>query len=418
MGANDELLDLAYRCLPGASFGAFALPEGAEMVLARGQGSKVYDVDGREYIDYVLGSGPMILGHAHPAVVAAVQERVARGSSFYVLSEPAIRLAEKLIKASPCAEAVKFAGSGSEATYFALRLARAATKREKVVKFEGGYHGHHDYSMAEESAGIPEAVRSSVLVAPFNDLEGTSALVKEHADDIAAVIVEPLQRMIAPAPGFLEGLRALTARHGILLVFDEVVTGFRLAWGGAQELYGVIPDLACYGKIIGGGLPLAAVCGRRDILDLANPRRRGSKEHVWLSGTFNGNPLSAVAGLAVLSELEKPGAYQRLNAAGERIRTGLCEIFRRRGVPAQVVGVGSLANVYASSTPINDYRSLQRADMGLTHRLWIELIRRGVLTNLPAKLYLSLVHTDEDLERTLTAFDESLAVVLASAGGR
>ncbi|MBI4587700.1 MAG: aminotransferase class III-fold pyridoxal phosphate-dependent enzyme [Candidatus Rokubacteria bacterium] len=418
MGRQEELLELAYRYLPGAAFGAFAFPEGAEVVVAGGRGSKVWDVEGREYIDYILGSGPMILGHAHPAVVRAVQEQIAQGSSFYALNEAAIRLAEKIVRACPCAEAVKFAGTGSEATYFALRLARAATGREEVVKFEGGYHGHHDYSMADESAGIPRGARSSVLVAPFNDLAGTAAVIEEQADDIAAVIVEPLQRVIPPAPGFLEGLRALTSRHGILLVFDEVVTGFRLAYGGAQQFYGVVPDLACYGKIIGGGLPLAAVAGRRDILDLANPRRRGTKEYAWVSGTFSGNPLGAVAGLAVLSELEKPGAYQRLHAIGDRLRAGLGEIFRRRGVSAQVLGVGPLANVYSSPEPICDYRSLRRADMRLTQGLWVELIRRGVMTNLPAKLYLSLAHTDDDIDRTLAMFDESLRAVLDGVGIR
>lgn len=408
MRTNEELLGRASLYMPGAALGVFTLPEGAEVVIARGLGSKVFDVEGREYIDYVLGSGPMILGHAHPSVVAAVHEQASRGFSFYALNEPAIRLAEKLVKACPCGEAVKFAGSGSEATYFALRLARAATGRDKVVVFEGAYHGHHDYSILDASAGIPEAVRRSVLVAPFNDLGGVTSLIEQNANGIAAVIVEPLQRVISPAPGFLEGLRAVTKRYGIVLVFDEVVTGFRLAYGGAQEFYGVTADLVCYGKIIGGGLPLAAVCGRRALVDLANPRRQGTKEYAWLSGTYNGNPMAAAAGLAVLSELEKPGTYNRLHAAGEKIRAGLRHVFQRQGVPAEVLGAGPVANVYATREPITDHRSLQRADTGLTHRLWAELIRRRVMTNLPAKLYLSLAHTDEDIDRTLAAFADCI----------
>lgn len=416
MGTSEELLGLATRYLPGAALSVFALPEGAEVVIARGLGSKVFDVDGREYIDYVLGSGPMILGHAHPAVVAAVEAQARRGFSFYALNEAAIRLAEKIITACPCGEALKFAGSGSEATYFALRLARAATGREKVVMFEGGYHGHHDYSVHGASAGIPEGARSSVLVAQFNDLEITTSIVEPHAHEIAAIIVEPLHRVISPLPGFLQGLRALASRHGIVLVFDEVVTGFRLAWGGAQELYGVRPDLACYGKIIGGGLPMAAVCGRRDLIDLANPRRRGTGTYARISGTFNGNPLAAVAGLTALSELEKPGTYERLNAVGAKIRAGLGAVFARHGPPAQVLGAGPIANVYATAEPITSQHALQRADLSVNQRLWGELIRRGVMTNLPSKLYLSLAHTDEDIERTLESFDDSLGAL--RLGGR
>lgn len=420
MGANETLLSTALRYLPGASLGVFAFPEGTEVVVARGAGSRVFDVDGREYIDYLLASGPLILGHAHPQVVAAVQEQARRGFSFYALSEGAIRLAEKIVQASRCGDTVKFAGSGSEATYFALRLARAATGREKVLKFEGGYHGHHDYTVLEDSAGVPQAVRDSVLVARFNDLAGTTQMIEEHAREVAAVIVEPLHRVIPPAPGFLEALRALTRSHGILLVFDEVVTGFRLAYGGGQEFYGVTPDLACYGKIIGGGLPLAAVCGPRDILDLANPGRRGAKDYVWLSGTFNGNPLAAAAGLATLSELEKPGAYARLHAAGDMMRTGLVRIFEKHGVPAQGVGAGPVVNVFAAAGPITEHRALEQADLRLTRRLWADLLRRGVLVNLPAKLYLSLAHTDAEIERTLAIFDECLGVAVpeASASGR
>jgi glutamate-1-semialdehyde 2,1-aminomutase len=422
MASNAELVKRAYQAMPGASLGSFYLPEDYEFVIQRGAGSRVWDVDGRACIDYVMGSGPMILGHAHPGVVAAVQAQLAKGSTFYGLNEPAIQLAEKIIAASPCAEAAKFCGSGAEATFYALRLSRAATGRERVLKFEGGYHGHHDYAMMSvwpnrlepfptavaDSAGIPSDAQRNVLVAPFNNLQATVEILEQHRHDVAAVIVEPLNRMLEPAPGFLEGLRKTTRDLGIVLIFDEVVTGFRVAWGGAQELYGVTPDLACYGKIIGGGLPLAAVAGRRDLLELANPRKKGAPDYVYVSGTLNGNPVSAVAGLATLAVLERPGTYDRLRAVGDRLRTGLREMVTRLEVPAQVLGRGPLANIYFSAEPITDYRSSLRADSRITQQLTRKLLARGILTNLAAKMYLSLALSDADIDETLEAFEASL----------
>jgi glutamate-1-semialdehyde 2,1-aminomutase len=427
MASNPALLQDATNLLPGASLGSFYLPEKDDLVIDRGAGSHVWDVAGREFIDCILGSGPMVIGHAHPAVVAAVTAQIARGASFYALNEPAIRLADKIVKAAPCAEAVKFCGAGAEATFYALRLARAATGREKILKFEGGYHGHHDYALmsvwpkrldpfpaaAPDSAGIPRSVADHVLIAPFNDLATTVAIMERHKDDLAAVIVEPLSRMLAPVPGFLEGVREATRRLGAVLIFDEVVTGFRVAYGGAQELYGVVPDLACYGKIVGGGLPLAAIAGKRDIIELANPRKKGSPDYTYISGTLNGNPVSCAAGLATIAELEKPGAYDRLRAVGDRLRAGLRAIASRLSIPAQVLGHGPLANIYFTPDPVIDYRSSLKSDSRLTQLLGSELLARGVLTNLAAKMYLSLAHSDRDIDTTLQAFEDSLKAITA-----
>jgi glutamate-1-semialdehyde 2,1-aminomutase len=430
MASNAELLKRAYRIFPGASLGTFYLPENHEFVIQQGRGCRVWDVDGNEYLDYVMGSGPMVLGHAHPAVVGAVRRQIEHGSTFYGLNDVAIELAEKIVAAAPCAEGIKFCGSGAEATFYALRLARAATGRPKILKFEGGYHGHHDYAMMSvtptrladfptavpDSAGIPEGMERQVLVAPFNDLALTADIIRRHRDELAAVIIEPLNRMLEPAAGFLEGIKQLTRQVGALLIFDEVVTGFRIAWGGAQEVYGVTPDLATYGKIIGGGLPLAAVAGRRDVMELANPRKKGAPDYVYASGTLNGNPLSASAGLATLEVMQQPGTYDTLNAIGESLRAGLREIAGRLGIPAQVLGRGPLANIYFTGEPVVDYRSGLKSDSRITQQLGRGLLTRRVLTNLAAKMYLSLAHGEAEVQRTLQAFEDVLRDICSKPG--
>lgn len=268
---HQDLMAKAQRYFPGASNGNAALSPETGFVIASGQGSRVYDIEGHAWIDYLLGSGPMILGHAHPQVVAAVQEQLAKGSTFFYLHDKAIELAEAIVEAVACAEQVRFTVSGTEATFFALRVARAFRGRDKILKFEGGYHGSHDYAMMNiegqhpqaypqairGSAGIPKSLEQEVLIAPFNDIERATTIIEEYHDELGAVIVEPFQRTLSPLPGFLEGLREVTAYYDIPLIFDEVVTGFRFAYGGAQEYYGVTPDLAAFGKIIGGGYPLA-----------------------------------------------------------------------------------------------------------------------------------------------------------------
>ena len=277
MANQRDLIERAARVMPGGILGSHRSGPGLEFVVAAARGPYLFDADGRRYLDYLLGSGPMLLGHAHPAVVEAAQRQAGHGTTFFLLNEPIIELAEEIVRAVPCAEQVRFTSTGSEATFFALRVARAHRGRDKVLKFEGGFHGTHDYALMSvsprspkafpaampDSAGIPHAIGDEVLIAPYNDLATVEALLAAHHQELAAVIVEPYQRVIPPAPGFLAGLRDVTRRYGVLLVFDEIVTGFRLAYGGAQEYYRVVPDIAAFGKVIAGGFPLARSEERR-----------------------------------------------------------------------------------------------------------------------------------------------------------
>jgi glutamate-1-semialdehyde 2,1-aminomutase len=426
-----KLLERARQRLPGGVLGTSRYADEAAFVVKRGQGSKIYDVSGREYIDYVLASGPLILGHAHPAVVAAVREQIEGGSTYFMVNEPIIELAEEICRALPCAEQVRFTSTGSEATFFALRVARTARQRDKILKFEGGYHGAHDYSMMSatprspkafpapvpDSSGIPHALEAEVLVAPYNDLATVEGIVATHADELAAVIIEPFQRLIPPQPGFLQGLREITRRHGVLLVFDEVVTGFRLAYGGAQQYYGVVPDIACIGKIVGGGFPLAAVCASEELMRPFDPQQDGKGDFISQSGTLNGNPIAAAAGLATLAELRKPGAYETIHGTGRRLMAGLTELIQRAGLPAQVVGEPVVFDVLFTSEPISDYRSLQKADGSLARAFTTELIKRGVVKN-TQKMYVSLVHSEDDVARTLQAAEDALKALPRRSSAR
>ena len=411
------LLEKAARYFPGGVLGTYRFPRDLAFVVKRARGSKLYDASGREYVDYLLGSGPLILGHAHPAVVAAVAEQLSKGTTYFLANEPIIQLAEELVNAVPCAEKVRFTSTGSEATFFALRLARAYRKRDKILKFEGGFHGNHDYSLMSatpkspkafpaatpDSAGIPHVLEGEVLVAPYNDLATTDALLAVYADQLAAVIVEPFQRVIPPRQGFLQGLRALTGRYQIPLIFDEVVTGFRFAYGGAQEYYGVVPDLTAHGKILGGGFPLAAVAGREAIMRSLDPSLEGTPDFVAQVGTLNGNPVAAVAGLATLAELRTPGAYQRFHRIGAMAREGLAELVKRRGYPVQVIGEAPVFDLFFTDRPIEDYRSALTSDAALLKAFNQECLKRGVLKG-SQKFYVSLAHTEADVDRTLEAF--------------
>jgi glutamate-1-semialdehyde 2,1-aminomutase len=429
---SDDLLTAASTYLPGGSTWMWSLPDDVRFVVDRGEGSRVIDTAGKTYVDYVLGSGPLLLGHAHPALVRAVQEQVAKGSTYHWLSASTIRLAERIVRAVPCAEKVRFVSTGTEATMLAMRMARVHTHREKVVKFEGGWHGLHDYAMVgnwhtgaapyptpvPDIGGIPKGTLDSMLVAPFNDRAVIEEVCETHGSEIAAVIVEPLQRAIPPAPGFLALLRELTRRHGAVLIFDEVVTGFRLAYGGAQEYYGVTPDLATYGKALSCGHALGAIAGRADIMDTADPARKGSAEYACLSGTLSGNPIACAAGMAALDELARPGVYDRLHAIGRRLREEMTAVAARRGVPLQALGDGPIAQpVFVDPRrPIRSERDLSGANARQAVRLGHELIRRGVFVIPGAKMYLSLAHTDADLDLTVRAFSDALAA-LGSQGG-
>jgi glutamate-1-semialdehyde 2,1-aminomutase len=374
----------------------------------------------------MLGSGPLILGHGHPEVVEAVQRQAAAGSTFFALNAPAIDLAQTIAQAVPCGEAIRFQTTGSEATFAALRLARAATGRDKVLKFEGGWHGGHDLGQLSgapaappafpeampDCDGIPAGACRDVLVAPFNDLSTTRDVVERHHRELAAVIVEPLQRALKPEPGFLAGLREITRKHAIVLVFDEIVTGFRLAWGGAQERYGVVPDLACYGKIIGGGYPVSAVVGRRELLELAAPTQKGKGKYCFLSGTLTANPVACAAGLATLGVLRQQGVYDQLHAKGQRLAEGLCRAGRDAGVPLQVLGDGPVLQVYfTGAAPLRNHRDLLAADRTKAVQFAYELIRRGIYCTPGGKLYLSLSHSDADLDATTEIAAQALAVM-------
>ena len=420
-----DLLAVAARCLPGGCLGQNPLPPELAFVVERAEGARLVDLRGRTYLDYVLGSGPLLLGHAHPALVRAVQEQVARGSTFFWLSEPSIRLAEAVVEAVPCADQVRFVSTGTEATMFACRMARAFTRREKVLKFEGGWHGLHDYAMVgnwrlpseapypsppPDVGGIPKGALASVLVAPFNDLDATTRIVADHADDVAAIIVEPLQRAIRPRPGFLAGLRDLAHRVGALLIFDEVVTGFRLAYGGAQEHYGVLPDLAVYGKALTCGFSLAAIAGRGDVMATADPGRKGTLDYAALSGTLSGNALACAAGVAALGELRRPGVYARLHALGERLRRGIERRAAAQGLAVRALGDGPIAQPFfvAPDADLSSERALKAADSRQAARFGLACLERGLFVIPGSKLYISLAHTDADLDWTLDVMEDAL----------
>lgn len=426
-----QLLAAAGRYLAGGGLGLFVLPPDLNLVVARGEGSRVWDVAGREYIDYHLGSGPALLGHAHPAVTAAVAAQLPKGTTFYFLNEPEIALAQKLVDAIPCADAVHYVGSGTEATFYALRIARAYTGRNKVMKFEGAWHGMHDYGLwgtvpaapspypraLPDSIGVPPETGDTVLVAPFNDPAQAVALIERHAHELAAVMVEPLQRVLLPEPGFLEALRDVTRRHGIVLVFDEIVTGFRIAWGGAQEKYGVVPDLACYGKAVSGGFPLAAIAGSADVLSVLDARTRPRGTVVWATNTLNGNPVCAAAGCAALDVLARPGVYDRLRAVGRRLREGFVAAGTRHGFAVQAPGEDAVFGVrFTDRRPLRNWTDLTTADRELGLRWALALLRRGLLVNPNEKFYVSIAHSDDDVARTLAIADDAFAALAAGRG--
>jgi glutamate-1-semialdehyde 2,1-aminomutase len=421
---ESALLHTALRRFPGGVLGGYYAPDDLQFVVKEARGAHLYDFSGREYIDYILGSGPMVLGHAHPAVIDAVEAQLRKGTTYFQLSEPAVALADEICRAVPCAEQLRYTSSGSEATFFALRVARAFRKRDKILKFEGGFHGTHDYSLMSvgprvpkafpaptpDSAGIPHAISEEVLVAPFNDLAETEAIIAAHHESLAAVIMEPFQRLVVPDKGFLTGVREVTRRYGVPLIFDEIVTGFRFAYGGAQEYYGVVPDIAALGKIIGGGFPLAAVVGSEEIMRHLAPSMEGAGDFVQQAGTLNGNPVAAAAGLATLAELRKPGTYTRLFEMGNRVKTALQDAARAAGFQAQVAGEAPVFEIYFTDRPITDYRATLTADRALHAAFTRALLERGVV-KAAQKIYVSLAHTEEDIQRTVEAFNAALKAV-------
>ncbi len=409
---KEDWVDLSFQLFPGGSFGEFNLPRELSTVLSHGKGSRLYDVYGKEFIDVSLSWGSAILGHAHPAVTEAVRRQIERGSSFSYVNDVALRLAEEMVRAIPCAEKVRFAASGTEATFYALRFAKAYTGKSKILKFEGAYHGAHDVGVMSlfpkrllpypspepTSAGVSKKVEEEVLIAPYNDLETTQRIIDRYSDELSCVIMEPLQRCTPPVEGFLEGIRDITRERGIVLIFDEVVTGFRLAYGGAQEYYGVTPDLAAFGKALGGGYPIGAICGRAELMDRCIEANLGQEGYVWFASTLAGNPVSAAASLATLGELRRPGTYERLHGLGRMLREGFKTLLEELGIPCQVLGDGPLCQVAFTDEPVKDYRSAFRADRQKGREFALGLFREGIFLNpMGTKLYLSCAHTDEDI---------------------
>lgn len=402
----------ARAVLPGGGFGNFD----PSITIREGRGSRVWDEEGRDYVDYLIGSGPMLLGHGHPEVLEAVIEQLPKGQTFFANNAAGIELAEVICAAVPCAEQLRYVSSGGEADMYAIRAARAFTGRDKIVKFEGGYHGMSaeaqmslaptnrlNFPQAQpDSAGIPQSVADEMLIAPFNDAEFIRSLLAEHGDTVAGLIVEPLQRIIPPAPGFLQLLREECDRYGIVLIFDEVVTGFRFAYGGAQELYGVTPDLCTLGKVIGGGFPLAALAGRADIMAHFDKSAVGADRWLMQLGTLSGNPVAAVAGLKTLEILRRDGQYEQLRANGRRVMEMMTRALDAEGIAHRIVGDETLFEPVFTATDPRDYRDVQSADAAASARFNAVLRAEGIFKS-GGKTYPSLALTEEDFARTEAA---------------
>jgi glutamate-1-semialdehyde 2,1-aminomutase len=421
---SEQLFARAREVIPGgvnSPVRSWRAVGGNPLFVARGDGARVTDADGRTYVDFVGSWGPLILGHAHPEVVAAIVERAAMGTSFGAPTVLEVDLARLVTEALPSVEQVRLVSSGTEATMSALRLARAATGRDAIVKFTGCYHGHVDALLVRagsgaltlgvpDSPGIPAVVAGLTLLAEFNDVAGTRDLLRSRGAEIAAVIVEPVagnMGVVAPEPGFLQMLREETARAGVLLVFDEVMTGFRVAWGGAQARYRVAPDLSCLGKIIGGGMPLAAFGGRRDLMQLISPAGP-----VYQAGTLSGNPISVSAGLATLRALQRvPDGYARLEALGQQAEAGLRDALAAAGVRGCVNRVGSMLTLFLGVDGVRDFQSALRADTAAFGRFFLGMLDQGVY--LPPSqfeaLFLSLAHDEADIDRLVGAARRVLA---------
>ncbi len=390
--------------------------------ILRAKGCRLYDVDGHSYIDYVGSWGPMIVGHAHQQVVNAIKRAANHGTSYGAPTPLEVRLAEMLVDAVPSLEMVRLVSSGTEAVMSAIRLARAATKRDNILKFDGGYHGHADSLLVKagsgvatlglpDSPGVPEDLARHTLTARYNDLDDVRRLLEAAPRSVAAVIVEPIagnMGVVPPMPGFLEGLRDLTREHGALLIFDEVISGFRAAYGGAQSLYGVLPDLTCLGKIIGGGLPVGAYGGRRDLMQMIAPAGP-----VYQAGTLSGNPLAVSAGIATLKLLQKPKVYEVLETRSASLADGLADAAKTAGVPVQINRAGSVLTVFFTATPVRDYATAKTADTARFGRFFSGMLDAGVYLP-PSQFeawFVSMTHTGREIDRTLKAARASFAGV-------
>jgi glutamate-1-semialdehyde 2,1-aminomutase len=401
---------------------AFKAVGGTPLFIRKAEGARMWDADGRAYIDYVGSWGPMILGHAYPPIVQAIQAAAARGTSYGAPCAAEVELADRVVRLMPSIEKVRFVSSGTEATMSALRLARGFTKRRKILKFEGCYHGHADSLLVAAgsgvatlgipgSPGVTPGTASDTLTAPFNSASAVEQIVKAHGNDLAAVIVEPVagnMGCVGPLHGYLESLRAITKRCGAVLIFDEVMTGFRVALGGAQQVYAITPDLTCLGKIIGGGLPVGAYGGRAEIMEKVAPLGP-----VYQAGTLSGNPLAMAAGCAALDDLVRPGTYERLDALSVRLQVGLARAAESAGVMLTVNRVGSMLTAFFCRGPVTDFASAKTSDTKAFARFFHGMLERGVY--LPPAQYeaafVSLAHSEADIDETVAAAGEALAAL-------
>jgi glutamate-1-semialdehyde 2,1-aminomutase len=417
-----QLFEQAKQLIPGgvnSPVRAFKSVGGEPLFIARGEGAYLYDVDGNRYTDYVCSWGPLILGHAPKPVVEAVQQAATRGTSYGAPTPLEVELAQMICEAVPSIELVRLVNSGTEATMSAIRLARGYTKRNKIVKFDGCYHGHADALLVAAgsgvmtlgipgSPGVPESVVQDTIQARFNDLDQFREIVEAQGKDIACVIVEPIagnMGVVPPSNGFLEGLRELTAQHGIVLIFDEVITGFRVAYGGAQELYGITPDMTTLGKIIGGGFPVGAYGGRRDIMEHIAPAGP-----VYQAGTLSGNPVAMTAGIAVLKVLKNKAIYEELEKKAQRLADGLAEAAKKANVPVTSNRVGSMMTTFFTNQPVTDYDSAKTADTQQYAKFFRAMLQRGTYFA-PSQFeaaFVSTAHSDEDIRQTLAAAEEAM----------
>ena len=420
-----EIFERAEKILVGgvnSPVRAFRSVGGEPLIIERGKGQFLYDADGNELLDYVCSWGAMLLGHAHPAVTAAIAEQAQRGTSYGATTELEVELAVMITRAIPFIEKIRFVSSGTEATMSAVRLARGVTKRDFILKFEGCYHGHADSFLSQagsglatlgiaECPGVPQALAELTLNAPYNDLGAVERMFGEHKSKIAAVIIEPIAAnmgVVEPEPGFLAGLREITKRNGALLIVDEVITGFRMHFGVAQQLAGVQADLTTLGKIIGGGLPVAAYGGSAELMNHVAPLGP-----VYQAGTLAGNPLAMRAGIATLKELRRPGLYERIDEQAGRLVAGLRKAISEAGIPAQVNAAGSLATLFFTAEPVKNYAGTKKSDTGRYARFFREMLERGVFFA-PSQFeaaFVSAAHTPEDVARTIAAARDSLQAI-------